>query len=381
MSSAVSPTTMAALAPWMERGDPLADAVVAPLRPGRPQSLLRQVRAKASAGDPACRRFLEDAARPLPWVDGARFERGRRLVVGLGTQLGLVLTVGSLVQGYASPSLAAPLAHTGRLVDDARRRLYETGQMVHNARAPGGMRPGAVGWCTVVQVRLLHAWIRGHLLARGWRGPDGGAPLHQLDMLHTSTGFSFKSMENLGRVGTVLSPHERADLHHFWRVLHVRVGVDESLLPTCPETEAELSRALDAARFVPDNPHARPLALATLQALAGEPPFFLPVEALAAVSRRCMGDALADAMGLPQAGPWAQAVRAVGTLGPGLMAVHRHVPVIRAMRSRVNVALYGHTLVARLGPRPEQRAFGAVAGEAGPWPFGLEPPLSGRSAA
>jgi hypothetical protein len=372
---------VSALSAWMERGDPPADAVVGALEPGRPQGLLRQVEARAAAGDPACSAFLDAAATPLPWLDPARFERGRRLVVGLGTQLALVLTVGSLVEGYASPTLAAPLAHTGRLVHDARRRLYETGQMVHNARAPGAMKPGGVGWRNVLQVRLLHAWIRQHLVARGWRGPDGGAPLHQLDLLHTSTGFSHKPMRNLARIGIVLSDEQCADLHHFWRVVHTRLGVDAALLTASVPEEAALSRALDAARFAPEHPHARPLARATLEALAGEPPFFLPAEALAAISRRCMDDALADALGLPAAGPWAAGVRAVRSLNPTLMAAHRRVPALWAVRSRMNVALYGHTLVARLGRRPADRAFGPVAGERGPWPFGLEPPFSGRDAA
>ena len=365
--------TRATLLPWQDRVDDLADHATDGLGPAPPQQLYATVRERAEEGHPGARAFFA-ATRDLPsWCDGASLERGRRLVVELGVELALMLTAGGLIEGYASPSLSTPLVRTGRLRTDTSRRLYETGQMVHNARAPGGLAPDGVGRRTILQVRLLHSVIRRMLEARGYRGPDGGRAIHQLDMAHTALAFGHKGPSKLARVGIELTDAEHADIHHFFRVVNALHGVDPVLLPETPAESAALCDLLDAWRFDLDYADGAELARAAIHSLADQPPFYLPKEALGTLARRSMSEAQADRWQLTNDPFWHTVFDGLSRGSRLLTTVWRHVPGVGHLRARAGVALYGRTLVARLGPDPSARAFGLVAGEEHRFGPGLEP--------
>lgn len=361
------------LLPWQERVDELADAATEGLRPGSPQQLYDMVQERAAEGHVGARAFFS-ATRELPaWCDRASLERGRMLVVEVGIELALMLTMGGLVVGYASPSLSMPLVQTGRLRTDAARRLYETGQMVHNARAPGGLAPDGLGRRTILQVRLLHAVVRRMLEGRGYRGPDGGRAIHQLDMAHTALAFGYKGAVKLERLGILLTPQERADIHHFFRVVNALHGVDTALLPETPAESAQLCALLDQWRFDLDFPEGAELAHAALRSMANEPPFYLPEAALRTLAHRSMSREQAERWGIESDPLWARAFAGLARSNRLLTAMWRHVPGVGRLRARVSVALYGRTLVSRLGKDPSDRAFGAVAGEEHRLGPGLEP--------
>lgn len=368
---------IAALRPWQQEVDPLADAATAGLGPTRPQQLLQAVEARAAQGHTGARRFL-DQTRMLPdWADAQQLERGRRIVVELGTELALVLITGALLEGYASPSLATPLLRTGRLKSDAARRLYETGQMVHNARAPGGLAPDGIGRRTVLQVRLLHSTVRRALESRGYVGPDGGRAIHQLDMAHTATAFSHKGPTRLARLGIALTRDELADVQHFWRVVNHLHGVDPALLPETPEQTAALADVLDNWRFT-DFPPGGELARAALASLAGQPPFFLPEAALATLTARFLGSHRAETWQLRPDPRWARILDIGAWAESHATGAWRGSPALRALRARLNVALYGRTLRDALGAHAADRAFGPIAGEEARWGPGLEAPAALR---
>jgi len=374
------PLSRASLAPWQEVVDELADRAVDGLRPGPPQHLLDTVNQRAAKGHDGARAFIE-ATRSMPdFCDTDAFERGRRLVVGLGTELALVLVTGALVEGYASPSLSTPLLATGRLRSDAARRLYETGQMVHNARAPGALAPDGIGRRTILQVRLLHATVRRMLHTRGYVGPDGGRAIHQLDMAHTATAFSHKGPTRLAQLGIVLTAGERDDMHHFWRVVNHLHGTHPDLLPESPAETAALSDFLDDWRFSLDFAEGADLAHSALRSISGQPPFFLPYEALGTLARRCMSPIQADAWDLPDHPHWGRLLDALAQGEAAFTPAWRRLSGLRRARARANVALYGRTLRSRLGPDPSQRAFGGIAGEEAWLGPGLEPLHLGRRA-
>jgi len=373
--------TRSTLSPWQQVVDGLADDAVEGLSPGPPQRILASVEQRAERGHPAARRFF-DATRDMPaFCDLDAYEHGRRLIVGLGTELALVLVTGALVSGYASPSLSGPLLATGRLRSDASQRLYETGQMVHNARAPGGLAPDGIGRRTILQVRLLHATVRLRLEAHGYVGPDGGRAIHQLDMAHTATAFSHKGPTALTQLGIVLTPEERDNMHHFWRVVNHLHGVDLALLPETPEETAQLSDLLDDWRYSLDFTEGAELAHAALKSVAGLPPFFLPYEALGTLARRCMSPAQANAWDLPNHSTWGRLLDGIASGQAALTAVWRVLPTVQRARARANVALYGRTLRYHLGADPSERAFGGIAGEEAWLGPGLEPLHLGRRTA
>ncbi|MBV9945442.1 MAG: DUF2236 domain-containing protein, partial [Myxococcales bacterium] len=79
-----------------------------------------------------------------------------RVLLRAGPLGGLVLAFKSLVLAYASPAGNKPLAWSGRLTEDAPRRLRETARFVRETIQPGNLRPGTAGWRDTLKVRILH---------------------------------------------------------------------------------------------------------------------------------------------------------------------------------------------------------------------------------
>ncbi len=345
--------------------DPLAEAAVAGLPRLRPYALLDAVERAAADGHEGADRFL-DAAWTVPrWVDFDVVERGAEVSRTHGFAHLLALNFGSLLEGYASHSLAAPLIATGRLRQDTRKRLYETGQVFHNGRQAGALRPGAPGHRSILAVRLLHAMVRSHLTRIGYETPDGGAFIHQLDMAHTAVQICHVGRRGMSRLGVDLSSEDTKALHHFTRLVHTWHGVEQALLPSTPEETATLHARLAALRYEPDNPAARPLVHCALDAMAHAPPFFLPRPVLAAITRELLGDELADIWEIGAPGRWRHGVHAVTTASRSVSRLARYAPRVLAPPLRwAQESMYMHTLARGLGA-PTQRAFGTLADHRG----------------
>lgn len=351
----------AQLLSYAHRTDPLAEAAVAGLPRLRPYKLLGAVEDAARDGNPDARRFLDAAFAVPDWVDFDRVERGATLSRTHGFAHLLALNFGALLEGYASHSLAAPLVATGRLRQDTRKRLYETGQVFHNGRQAGALRPGAPGHRSILAVRLLHAMVRQHLTRVGYEAVDGGAQVHQLDMAHTAVQVCHVGRRGLARLGVDLPAEDTGALHHFSRLVHTWHGVEAALLPETVEDSAALHARLAALRYDASNPAAAPLVHAALDAMTHAPPFFLPRPALAAVTRMLIGDALADEWALGDPGPWRHGVTAILATSRSASRLARAAPRTLAPPLQwAQESLYMHTLARGLGAAPK-RAFGALA--------------------
>src|SRR5262249_1270638 len=91
---------------------------------------------------PAALKDLLERTSDVPmWVDWETCDKGGELLMRAGPLGGAVLGARSLVLGYASPGGNKPLAFSGRLKDQAKRRLDETARFVQAVCRPGGMRP------------------------------------------------------------------------------------------------------------------------------------------------------------------------------------------------------------------------------------------------
>jgi hypothetical protein len=372
------PLTRSALEPYQQAVDELADAATVGMRPRRPVDLLSAVEARAQAGHPGAQAFLAAANQAPSWLHPAALERGRQLLVELATESSTVLLTGALLDGYASPSLTLPLLHTGRLQGDAARRLFETGQVLHNCRSPGGLAVGGIGHRSILQVRLLHSTVRHHLESRGYVGPDGGRAIHFLDMAHTALGFSHRGTHRLSALGIRLTTGEIADVQHFWRVVHHYHGVPHELLPDNETDTHNLNEFLDTWRFSDTFLDGAPLARAALRALAGRPPLFLPEAALHTLTTQFIGTTRALAWGLQPDPTWERALRACASTEAALLPLYRHLPGARPLRARLNVALHTRSLQRHLGQGPEDRAFGPIHGENERYGPGLEAPFQGK---
>ena len=210
--------------------------------------------ARAIPESPSAMRDLLDAVATVPaWVDWSTCDRGGEIFMRAGVLAGAVLGAQSIVLGYASPGGNKPLVLSGRLKEQALRRLNETARFVQAVSRPGGMRPFAEGWQIALKVRLIHAQVRRMILRSGkWDASQWGAPINQHDMAGTTLLFSVAILDGLRKLGVRLTPDEAEPYVHLWRWVGHVIGVDGGLLPTSEHDALRLADLIAATMGPPD---------------------------------------------------------------------------------------------------------------------------------
>lgn len=202
---------------------------------------------------PAMRELLEEAAYVPAWVDWGVADRGGALLMRAGALGGAVLGARSLVLGYASPGGNKPLVFSGRLKEQAARRLNETARFVQAVCRPAGMRPFAEGWQITLKVRLIHAQVRKMILASGrWNTEAWGLPANQHDLAGTTLLFSAAIIDGLRKLGMPI-PSEDADSYiHLWRWVGRTIGVHSDILPASEPEAMRLADLFELTMGEPD---------------------------------------------------------------------------------------------------------------------------------
>lgn len=246
------------LVPYLDRKDPPADAAVAALSGADRASRERAIEAAlagAVEGVPDALRELVATANVVPpWVDAERMRRAHEVFLRPGLLGGLVLGLRSLVYGYAAPAGNKPLAFSGRLKEQAERRLAETGKFITAVTAVDGLKPGALGWKLVLRVRLMHAGVRRLVLASGrWSHDAYAEPINQHDMLATILLFSNVFIDGIRRFGVHVTADEADDYQHLFRWVGELIGVEPELLPATYAEATRLSRFIHLTQGPPDD--------------------------------------------------------------------------------------------------------------------------------
>lgn len=297
---------------YFNAGDPLADAAVEALSalPTAQREALVERCLREGAGDdaPEALRALLAACERVPfWVDFDRCDRGGAMFLRTGLVGGLILGSYSLTAGYLSPAGNKPLSFSGRLTEQAPRRLAETGCFVEQVSLKGGMRPRAEGWRITVRVRLMHASVRRMLLrSPKWDAGAWGVPINQADSAGTILLFSLVVLDGLDKLGYPTTREERDDLLHLWRWVAYVIGVEDDLR-FATEPEARRFWDLLATTQGPPDDDARALAKAlhdspiTAARTSAERARAVRMRSVGyALSRYFLGDAYADALGYPR---------------------------------------------------------------------------------
>jgi hypothetical protein len=297
------------LAGWaLTTGDPLADAVVADIHDGRPQA--RQAvqlgirHGLDSLVDPpdSVAAFLTDTERLPDHADGDLLDHGSAPFFTMPPAVHLIsLSAGALIRVYESPSIAAVLTTTGRLVDGADGRIRETGKWVATAMLPGSLRVGQPGYEATLRVRMLHANMRRLVRSRGFDEPAYGTPINQVDLARTWMDFTVTSLQAEESMGFGLTTSETATLYRYWWLLGHLLGIDARLIAGI-STNEQARRVDELLQAVtgPLIPESAALAAATLGSITGELhdalklPESIGSRALSALARRFHGDAIAD---------------------------------------------------------------------------------------
>lgn len=305
------------LGAYLTRVDPAADAVVEGMETmpaGEGWALFRravQAGIASTSGAPeAMRAFFADVERVPVWVDWETLERGGAVLMRAGPLGGMVLGLKSLVLGYASPAGNKPLILSGRLEEQAARRLSETARFVQATIAPGGMRPHGLGWQLTLNVRLIHAQVRRMILRSGrWDEGAWGAPINQHDELGTSLLFSVIVLEGLRQLGMRVTAADSEAYVQLWRWSGWLMGIDLELLPATEAEGRRLGEMISATQGEPDE-DSRRLTRALLGSAvrdaktAHERTNARRVTTFsAAMCRSLLGDAMADRLDVSQT-PW-----------------------------------------------------------------------------
>jgi len=208
----------------------------------------------AIAGAPRpLRELIEQAAEVPPWVDWEACDRGGQLLLRAGPLGGAVLGAGSLVLGYASPGGNKPLVFSGRLKEQASRRVNETARFVQAVARPGGMRPFADGWQITMKVRLIHAQVRRMIQNSGrWDAAAWGEPLNQHDMAGTCLLFSVIILDGLRKLGLHIEPDEAEACVHLWRWNGRVIGVHPDVLLSSEADGIRLAELIQTTTGEPD---------------------------------------------------------------------------------------------------------------------------------
>lgn len=301
------------LACALHTGDPLADAVAAEMRSGG-AAVSRQLRQGIKQGlsslrspPPAVEALLTEIERKPGYIDDELLSAGSRAYYSVAPLFHqIALSVGSLINVYASPAIANVLIGTGDLVDDVQRRIMATGDWLITTMLPGTLRPGGSGYVAAIEVRMLHANVRWAQTRHGYDRGAFGMPVNQADMARTWLDFTYTMCRALSRLGVDFTAEELGEIYQLWWYLGHLLGIDPTLYRNITNhgDAAELNALLDATNE-PPTLHSAQLTEAVLGAVASglADKTRLPPKAarslINALARRIHGKTKADSLGIP----------------------------------------------------------------------------------
>ncbi len=222
----------------LERGDPLADAVVMWMREAGMATAMQMFNRALAHGietvpdaPPALIEFFAATEKRPSWVDPKLLEDGAR-ACHLGGLTGLrAMRDAALMGGYQASAINRTLILTGALSRGAQRRLAETTKWWIDCTGDGGMERFAAGFKTTLHVRLMHALVRQRVQRMPeWDRAALGLPVNQSDMQVTYLGFSVVYLIAQRLMGVKITADEAHAVIHLWRYIGWLMGVEESLL-------------------------------------------------------------------------------------------------------------------------------------------------------
>ncbi len=331
------------LAPYFSRVDPLADAVIEAFEALPPrhgwgmfgQALAHGITSVPDAPEAIRALFAEVDAVPV-WVDWSVLDRGGELLFRSGMLGGIVLGAKSLVLGYVSPAGNKPLVLSGRLQQQAARRLNETSRFVQAVCRPGGLRRHGDGFAITLKVRLMHAQVRRMILRSGqWDTARFGEPINQHDMAGTQLLFSIAVLEGLRSFGFRIPTEESESYMHLWRYVGRLIGVDPEISFSSELEARSLAELIAATQGEPDD-DSRALVRALLESPhegarteeARRRARFITRLGQGFV-RGLLGDEMADSLAVPRT-PWRYAMEVARAATRATEIARETVPGARA---------------------------------------------------
>ncbi len=213
-------------------------------------------------------------------------------------QIALLLGCYSLPYCYAAADGAQVLWISERIKNDTYKRLEETGEFVFGIMQERDWSNGR-NVIKILKIRLMHAVVRYFTRrAKQW-DYTWGEPINQEDMSGTNLAFSYIVIRGLRKLGIATNEAEEEAYLHFWSVVGVLLGVEETLLPQNLREAFHLDRAIFRRQF-----KVSEAGVGLTQALTKVLQQQAPETALRnfPLAQMCflLGNEVADLLGIPQ---------------------------------------------------------------------------------
>lgn len=289
-----------------QQTDPLADKVVDEIFAGGEtaavNALMRELVRNDQTPSAQLPSVVEDyltASAELPaWADTERILAAEAFFARHGLLISTSLFFASLPRCYACANGVRVLHQTARLATDTRRRIGETGQMVLDTMAEGGLSPGGDGIRAAQKVRLMHAAVRHLIRAHGQWDANWGEPINQEDLGGTLMAFGWVPLDCLDRMKIPYIKEEAEDYIHAWRVVGYLLGVRDEMLPMSVDEAATLMGRIGERQFAPSDA-GREMTAALIEMIEETMPGNLFHGLPATMIRFCNGDEIAAMLGVP----------------------------------------------------------------------------------
>lgn len=283
-------------------GDPLADACFAELRAHRIglndayPALLERAKDEASAAHA----LLHDMRQVPEWVDFTLMRRGGAMTQRNFPMMVLALTYGALPLVFVHPDSAAIFGGTGHFAASIPRRLKESALLFFGVTDTDALRPDERMWQVCLRVRLIHAAVRHQFLQRpDWDATLRGIPISALQTAAGPAFFGTRLLSGMRGLGAAVDHDEALGHQMVWRYVTHLLGVPPELIGKNQEDQNTFDEALMPLAFAPDD-GSRGLVGALLDGLRDAPQTRgIPPHVQVAMMRRMLGDAWADALGVP----------------------------------------------------------------------------------
>ncbi len=240
------------------------------------------------------------------WVDWERMNIASRKVLRNGWLLAMALAVYAVPHTYLATG-NKPLAITGALLYSTAKRYALTTRFVTEVFLPGSMRRDAEGFRVAIFIRIMHARARQQILNSGKWDPDAvELPLNQAHMALGLVFFSYFVILGMRQLGGHVTQKDMDSIFLTWRYVGYLFGINPEMIPI---SEQDMNHLIDVAFSLECDPDDTSRQLC--RSLIESAPEFAHIEnkrlarwfvdLLYGMSRRMLGDPLADQLGYPKA--------------------------------------------------------------------------------
>jgi hypothetical protein len=187
-------------------------------------------------------RLFEEFEQEPEWLDHQQVEHGARMFRRYGPSVFSFAGVETLL-AYTENSVVKPLALTGAYAGDtALNRFMETSRFWIDVSDPDGLRAGGPGRATAMRVRVMHVFVRRHLMQHPeWDYEAWGVPISQSDALVTLMAGSFTPGVAMHLLGYRSRIADIEAMMHFWRYVGHLLGVQPRWYPANVKEAAQAS--------------------------------------------------------------------------------------------------------------------------------------------